>query len=317
MKKISFLLLEIVVVIVVIAILILFGAHKHIGLPGKYPQYVVEFKDIDGLPIGAPVRVSGLHVGHVVKQELKDDKILITFKITDENIKIPIGSIAGVEFTGLASSKSLEIQPPRIKIVSGRQLYTVEPLRANSLLEIQSVVVKTTIDFLDGIISFIKKNEKTIGPKLKNASKLFKEKTSSLEKTEKLLKEKTNEAIQETKELTELVKGTCENVEVIHEAVNNFVTDEETKNRIIKIKESAKNLNKLIQSGESQKKLDEINRKAKKINGDLEILNKKIDKVKNREVAYIKEFSESLKSVTEKMQKIIDSSEKKLDSEKK
>lgn len=311
MKKISFLLLETVVVIVVITALILFGAHKHIDFSGKYARYVVRFQDIDGLSIGSPVRLSGIHVGHVVKQELKKDKIFITFKITEENVKIPEGSSAGVEFSGLGGSKSLEIKPPQSKITAGRNLNVVEPLRTSSLIGIQKAVTETTIEFFEGILSFMRKNERTADVKIKKASKFLKEKTSSLEKTEKVISEKGEAAAVKTKELRKLVSETCDNVAVVHGAVNGFVTNEETKTRIAQIKESTEKLNELVKSGKAQEKIDEINKKAKKINYDLKVFNKKIDKIKNREVGYIKEFNESLKTATAKMQEILDSTEKK------
>ena len=174
MKKILFLLLEVVVIVFLVSILILLGINKYNDSFNDFSKYIIKFNDIDGLCVGAPVRVAGLHSGHVVKQELKNNKIFVIFKITDKNIKIPEGSVASIEFTGLAGSKSLEIKPPETKSENGQEFYLIEPLRVNFFFEIQNIISETVLDFSRAMLDFFNQNETT---NLKNVSKDLKEKT--------------------------------------------------------------------------------------------------------------------------------------------
>ena len=69
--------------------------------------------DIDGLIVGSPVNFMGVPVGHVTKLKIvNDDEIFVKFVIKDKSIKLPKGTIANVEFSGLGGSKSIELYPP-------------------------------------------------------------------------------------------------------------------------------------------------------------------------------------------------------------
>ena len=54
-----------------------------------HPTYSVIFKDVDGLSVGSPVKLMGKHVGNIIKLELLDSEIYVTFRITEENTIIP------------------------------------------------------------------------------------------------------------------------------------------------------------------------------------------------------------------------------------
>ena len=68
--------------------------------------------DVDGLIVGSPVRMMGIQVGHVVKVKPVRDQVYVKFLIEDDDIKIPQGTQATVEFSGMAGSKSLELYLP-------------------------------------------------------------------------------------------------------------------------------------------------------------------------------------------------------------
>jgi len=74
--------------------------------------YSIFLPDVDGLIVGSPVRVMGIEIGHVVKINPIGDEVFVQFLIKDENIKIPRGTEATVEFSGMAGSKSLELYLP-------------------------------------------------------------------------------------------------------------------------------------------------------------------------------------------------------------
>ena len=75
-------------------------------------DYSIFLPDIDGLIVGSPVRILGIDVGHVVKIKPVNDTVYVKFLITNKEIKIPQGTNATVEFSGMAGSKSLELYPP-------------------------------------------------------------------------------------------------------------------------------------------------------------------------------------------------------------
>ena len=68
--------------------------------------------DVDGLIVGSPVRAMGIEIGHVTKIEPMKDEVFVKFIITDKSVKLPQGTAATVEFSGMAGSKSLELYPP-------------------------------------------------------------------------------------------------------------------------------------------------------------------------------------------------------------
>ena len=63
--------------------------------------------DVDGLIVGSPVRMMGIEVGHVTKIKPIKDEVFVRFIITEKDLKIPQGTVATVEFSGMAGSKSL------------------------------------------------------------------------------------------------------------------------------------------------------------------------------------------------------------------
>lgn len=103
---------EIFIWTVVLAILftgIIFAYSKIFVEPNVY---TIEFKDIDGITKGSPVRFMGITVGHVRKLKSKNEHINVQIIITSKDMKIPNGTIARVEFWGLGGSKSIELMPP-------------------------------------------------------------------------------------------------------------------------------------------------------------------------------------------------------------
>ena len=100
----------VIVVVWILVIGVLFGAtytffyYKFI----KPNLYTIVFNDTDGLIKGSPVRFMGLVVGHVRKLTYHKDSIETEIIVTKKGVQIPSGSIASVEFSGIAGSKSIE-----------------------------------------------------------------------------------------------------------------------------------------------------------------------------------------------------------------
>lgn len=78
-----------------------------------YQLYNIFMSDVDGLIVGSPVNLMGVPVGYVKTLKIvNDDEIFVRFVIKDKSVKLPKGTIANVEFTGLGGSKSIELYPP-------------------------------------------------------------------------------------------------------------------------------------------------------------------------------------------------------------
>ena len=92
-------------------------------------DYTIFMPDVDGLIVGSPVRMMGVEVGHVNKIKPVKSNVYVKFIITAPEITIPQGTVATVEFSGMAGSKSLELYLPTEKtyIDSSVPLLTVEP----------------------------------------------------------------------------------------------------------------------------------------------------------------------------------------------
>ena len=75
-------------------------------------DYQIFLDDVDGLIIGSPVRMMGLEVGHITKIAPTNGEIYVKFVLTNPDVYIPQGTIATVEFSGMAGSKSLELYLP-------------------------------------------------------------------------------------------------------------------------------------------------------------------------------------------------------------
>lgn len=75
-------------------------------------DYTIFMNDVDGLIVGSPVRMMGIEVGHITKIKPTNEEVYVKFIITDEAVTIPQGTVATVEFSGMAGSKSLELYLP-------------------------------------------------------------------------------------------------------------------------------------------------------------------------------------------------------------
>ncbi len=296
MKNKPFLLLEIIAVVLVIAVITLLGIDKYNEFYNNYTKYRVKFNDVDGLSIGSPVRFSGVHVGHVTEQELKNNKIIVTFKITDQNIKIPNGSNAGVEFTGLVGSKSLEIKPPDSYAAYAKELKKIEPVRITSFMEIQNTLSKATLDFFNELLAFLKQNEKNAKKTIKNAAETIKEQSVSFEKIEKTIKEKGEQAAEKTRQIKTFIEDTNKNISNVSETINELTEGKDLNEGLDKLNDAAKTLSEFMESG----KLEQTQKKVKK-------LNSKIIEIKDNEVRYIEKLNGTIKESNEKLQEFINS----------
>jgi len=123
--------------------------------------YQVVFKDVDSLSVGSPVRFMGIEVGHVSQIKPMMDQVFVNFVITDKRIEVPPHSVISIEFTGIAGSKSIEIKPPpeKTKGWQFQSLITSEPIRVNSLMQLQTNISESIMDFSYSMLDMFGKGQ--------------------------------------------------------------------------------------------------------------------------------------------------------------
>ena len=129
----------------------IFGYSKLFVEPNVYN---IQFKDIDGITKGSPVRFMGINVGYV--RRLKSDKkhIDVQILITKKNMKIPNGTVARVEFYGMGGSKSIELMPPDGSSNVG--ILTGDNIRINDVV-LEAIGL---VDVVEEIEKFVKNIDK-------------------------------------------------------------------------------------------------------------------------------------------------------------
>ncbi len=147
------LLIWLIVLLIVVSVSSLFYMHTtHIE-----NDYNIYLQDVDGLIVGSPVRMMGIEVGHVTKIKPTNEEIYVKFIISDKNLKLPQGTKATVEFSGMAGSKSLEIYLPdkNSYIDKNTPILTVNPPKRlhdalgllNDMFEKLGSIIYTTSSF--------------------------------------------------------------------------------------------------------------------------------------------------------------------------
>ena len=138
--------------LIIILCFVIFGFFSHLYENKKENVYNIFMPDVNGLIVGSPVRTMGIEIGHVTKIKPVRGEVFVRFIITDKSIKLPQGTVATVEFSGMAGSRSLELYLPDkdTYIDSSVPLLAVSPPKrlsdATSLLKemfkhIQAIIV--------------------------------------------------------------------------------------------------------------------------------------------------------------------------------
>ena len=103
---------ELLIWLIIILIITSISTFIYIDKNNKENDYTLFMNDVDGLIVGSPVRMMGIEVGHVTKIKPTNEEVFVKFILTDKSINLPQGTIATVEFSGMAGSKSLELYLP-------------------------------------------------------------------------------------------------------------------------------------------------------------------------------------------------------------
>lgn len=76
----------------------------------KYNHYIAKFNDIEGLSVGANVKIGGITIGKVIDSIIEQEsyKINVKFSVIDK-YKIPQDSIISVSTNGIIGEKYLKL----------------------------------------------------------------------------------------------------------------------------------------------------------------------------------------------------------------
>ena len=104
---------EFMVWVLILAFLSVIGFLLWMHHEKSFETHTIYMPDVDGLIVGSPIHIMGIPIGYVTKTKIiNENEVKVVFKLTNRSVKIPKGTVATVEFTGLGGSKSLELYPP-------------------------------------------------------------------------------------------------------------------------------------------------------------------------------------------------------------
>ena len=105
---------------------------------GSGYSLLARFRHADGLAIGAEVRLSGVVVGKVVKEELDSQYRAVTTLRLEPNLALPTDTAAAIQTDGLLGAKYLDLKPggDDAALKPGAEItYTQDSLMLEDLLE--------------------------------------------------------------------------------------------------------------------------------------------------------------------------------------
>lgn len=158
----------------------------------NFNTYQIFLPDVDGLINGSPVKLMGIQIGYVNQLDIVGEDVYVRFVVTNPDVKIPHGSIATVEFSGLGGSKSLELYPPEPGQHSSRFIITHSPKRIHESLGLLNDMFEKIADITYDVSRFMDKmgiieKEKTDNKvkQVTSANEIFKLSNCWLDKAQK------------------------------------------------------------------------------------------------------------------------------------
>lgn len=180
--------------------------------------YVIQFKDIDGITKGSPVRFMGINVGYVRSMKSKDKHVDVKILITKKDMKIPNGTAARVEFYGLGGSKSIELMPPDDSCNVG--ILTGDTIRLNDVVH-EAIGLVEIIEMIEHYVENI--NEKSVQKFLVEMKSIKDDKIKStgdnLSNIEGGIAKKIENVKNKQVEVTEKIKNVDLNIEKLNEFI--------------------------------------------------------------------------------------------------
>lgn len=168
-------------IFLIVTVIIVFTA---LAYTNSHKTFNAKFKNIDGLPKGAPVTALGVTVGEVIKAKSTDDGVIVTIKITNKSFEnLQKGSELTITSFRPGHGRILEIIPQSSETGDSKAFATLEPVTTESWLH-------AAIDILDGLKIFSQAVIKHLTPEnIHNVRAALKNATESLNKTTDKLSE--------------------------------------------------------------------------------------------------------------------------------
>lgn len=158
MKKHLFWIVELFIWLVILFVLSSTIMYAKYNYRRNFNTYQIFLPDVDGLINGSPVKIMGIQVGYVNQIDIVGEDVYVKFIVTQPDVKVPQGSIATVEFSGLGGSKSLEIYPPESEQkISDRILISQKPKRIHDSLGLLNDMFDKIIDLTYTVSRFMDK----------------------------------------------------------------------------------------------------------------------------------------------------------------
>lgn len=217
MKRYIYWILEIFIWFLII-FTILFSVRFFIKLAtSHFYDGVLIFQDINGLIVGSPVKYMGAQVGHISEVTIKKDDIIVKYVIDKKNLKIPKGSLATIEFSGLAASKSLEFYPPNNYSFLNDKIVTKNPNRISNFVDTQNDIANFFINIGDKMLNVSEKHIKSLKKILK-----FSKKFEKVNTTINNINNKENKIIKDLSKDIESTKDDKQDLEEFDTAIDSF-----------------------------------------------------------------------------------------------
>ena len=89
MKKKYIWFFEIVVWLLIISVSTFFVIYNSTIKAKTGNMYYLFFDDVEGLVKGSPVRLMGMNIGYVRDVKIFENKVFVSFLVTEENVTIP------------------------------------------------------------------------------------------------------------------------------------------------------------------------------------------------------------------------------------
>ena len=147
MKKKYIWFFEIVVWLLIISVSTFFVIYNSTIKAKTGNMYYLFFDDVEGLVKGSPVRLMGMNIGYVRDVKIFENKVFVSFLVTEENVTIPNRASATIEFYGLGGSTSLELSTKTSTEVQNEEaIVTAKSYRVQDFWDGQALVSNVLID---------------------------------------------------------------------------------------------------------------------------------------------------------------------------
>lgn len=204
--------IEILIWFIILTILFCLGIFAYSKFFVEPNVYTIEFKDINGITKGSPVRFMGINIGYVRKMEIEDKSVYVQIIVTKKDMKIPNGTTARVEFYGLGGSKSIELMPPDgacdVGILTGSTIRIHDVVHgAKGIVSILEVVQEIVRDINPSKLEKIFENVKDLkAEQLKNVDKEILDVKMQIDKKAKEAKDKQSEVLNKVDAINDTVE---------------------------------------------------------------------------------------------------------------